>query len=168
MLEALGTRDGQTVGQLLRDVFDDGALDRRGLDHVLAALARAGAVRMTTDEWVKDGATIQFQRVHLGGRGGRALIYEPDLQIAASPPARTKRKKVAARGKARRKGATKRAGGGRDERRERRRGPRDPRRAPRSEPARASDEAPRTALSEALREWRAAEAKRRRIPSSRS
>ncbi|MBL0192850.1 MAG: DNA topoisomerase 3 [Myxococcales bacterium] len=163
VLEALGTRDGQTVGQLLRDVFDDGALDRRGLDHVLAALARAGAVRMTTDEWVKDGATIQFQRVHLGGRGGRALIYEPDLQIAASPPARTKRKKVSARGKATRKGAPTRTRA--DASAVRATEVRETSVKGSAKRARASsDEAPRTALSEALREWRAAEAKRRRIP----
>ena len=162
VLDALGVRDGQTVGQLLRDVFDDGALDRRGLDHVLAALARAGAVRVTTDEWVKEGATIQFRRVHLGGAGGRALIYEPELQIAASPPARTKRKRTAARGKAARPRGTKRARALPDEDAAASVGDGPARRATR--PRVTDQEAPRSALSEALREWRAAEAKRRRIP----
>lgn len=162
VLDALATRDGQTVGQLLRDVFADGLVDRRGLDHVLAALARAAAVRISTDEWVKEGVTIQFQRVHLAGLGGgagRTLIYEPDLQIAASPPARAGTKKATKKGKATRaRPAKPRAGQGDSSAS----GEPTPRTTKRTR-APASDE-PRGALSLALRDWRAAEAKRRRIP----
>ncbi|HSO35188.1 MAG TPA: DNA topoisomerase 3 [Labilithrix sp.] len=68
ILDALRDHDGRSVGQLQRDVFE-GSLERRALDHILGALARAGEVRIVADEFVKDGETIAFQRVHLARMG---------------------------------------------------------------------------------------------------
>ena len=79
ILEGLRDYDGRSVGQLQRDVLG-GKVERRTLEHILGGLARAGAVRIVNDEFVKDGETIAFQRVFLGA-GGAA---EP-LQMAVMP-----------------------------------------------------------------------------------
>ena len=76
VVAALRERDGRAVGQLHREVFGDGSVDRKTLEHVLGALARASEVRMVGDEFVKEGTTIAFQRVFLApgarARGGPA------------------------------------------------------------------------------------------------
>jgi DNA topoisomerase-3 len=91
ILAALRDFDGRTVGQLHRDVLE-GALDRRALDHVLGALARAGEVRLTADEFVKDGETIAFQRVHLARIGDAPaplrMVVVPEPSKAKSASAR--------------------------------------------------------------------------------
>jgi DNA topoisomerase-3 len=63
ILESLAHRDGQTVGQIHRDVFPAGTIDRRSLEHVLGGLARAKLVFLEDDSFVKEGAVIAFQRV---------------------------------------------------------------------------------------------------------
>ena len=68
ILEALRAYDARTVGQLHRDVLQE-AIDRRALDHLLAALVRAGEIRLSAEDFVKDGETIAFQRVHLARNG---------------------------------------------------------------------------------------------------
>jgi DNA topoisomerase-3 len=90
VLGALRIRDGRAVGQLHRDLFGDGPFDRRALETVLAALVRAGDVTIVADEFVKDGATIAFQRVHLardrdGGAPGRL-----EIPVVAAPSAKTR------------------------------------------------------------------------------
>ncbi|MCL2777406.1 MAG: ATP-dependent DNA helicase [Polyangiaceae bacterium] len=88
ILEALRERDGRAVGQLHRDVFADGSLDRRALEHVLGALARANAVRIASDSFVKDGVTIPFFRVWLAGKShGSAL--PSDMRIVGDSAQRT-------------------------------------------------------------------------------
>jgi len=88
ILHALRAHDGRTVGQLHRDVLD-GSLDRRALDHVLLALVRAGEVRISADEFVKDGETIGFHRVHLARDGDArkplriAVVPEPKKEAKA-------------------------------------------------------------------------------------
>ena len=76
ILRALEGEDGQTVGQLHREISPSGDFDRRSLEHVLGGLARAGTVRLREDSFVKDGATITFQRVHLLVRSA------PDVRFA--------------------------------------------------------------------------------------
>ncbi|RYG65514.1 RecQ family ATP-dependent DNA helicase, partial [bacterium] len=138
VLDALHERDGRSVGQLLREVFDDGSLDRRGLDHVLGALARAGSVQLVMDEFEKDGKRISFQKVWLARAGGIAVT---PLRVLATPP----HKRAASE---RTKPAAKRKGASTTKRRE-------PASAPRSKP-----EATSGTLEAALRAWRLAEAKK--------
>lgn len=89
IMDALGERDGRAVGQLHRDLFTGGgsaaALDRRALEHVLGALARAGSVRIAADEFVKDGVAIVFQRVWLS-RGAKAMETGAPLRMVVSRP----------------------------------------------------------------------------------
>ncbi len=86
ILGALRALDGRTVGQLHRDVLE-GVIDRRALDHVLGALARAGEVRISADEFVKDGETIAFQRVHLARNGDAPA---PLRMVVVPEPSKTK------------------------------------------------------------------------------
>jgi DNA topoisomerase-3 len=140
IVDALRVRDGLTVGQLLRDHFADGSLDRKALDHVLGGLARAGTLSVTIDEFEKDGATIQFQRVWLRRQDGSA---DTSLRILVTPPPSKKGK--GARGKKNTKRRAKADGTSR----------------------RASAPAGGDPLETALRAWRAAEAKKRRVPAFR-
>ncbi len=71
VLRALAVRGGQTVGQIHRELFADGDFDRRALEHVLAALVRAGDVRLEDDSFLKEGETVHFQRVYLAGQASR-------------------------------------------------------------------------------------------------
>jgi DNA topoisomerase-3 len=70
---ALREKDGLTVGQIHREVFASGSLDRDSVEHMVGGLARAGAVEIVDDSFEKDGRTIPFQRVHLLG-GARKLV----------------------------------------------------------------------------------------------
>jgi len=91
ILEALRVRDGRAVGQLHRDLFGEGPFDRRALENVLASLARAGEVTIAQDEFVKDGATITFQRVHLArGARERGAVVELEM-VVVSEPSKAKR-----------------------------------------------------------------------------
>ncbi|MBX3225827.1 MAG: DNA topoisomerase 3 [Labilithrix sp.] len=89
VLAALRERDGRTVGQLHRDVVGDKELDRRGLEHVLGALARAGAIALVGDALVKDGKTIPFQRVWLKNADGTTNAA---LRVIVTPPPRPQKK----------------------------------------------------------------------------
>ncbi|MBX3208756.1 MAG: DNA topoisomerase 3 [Labilithrix sp.] len=146
VLEALRARDGRAVGQLHRDLFGDGDLDRRTLEHILGALARAGAVSIVGDEFEKDGATIPFQRVWLGRREG-AL----PLRILVTPPPSKKGRRSKARG-AKRGAASSRT--------------KTPR-AKRSASPAGAPESTGSPLEAALRAWRSTEAKKRRVPAFR-
>jgi DNA topoisomerase III len=68
VLSALRERDGRAIGQLHRDLFGDD-FDRRALEHVIGALARAGKIRVTSETFEKDGKVIPFQRAHLTPSG---------------------------------------------------------------------------------------------------
>jgi DNA topoisomerase-3 len=87
-LEALRIRDGRATGQLHRDLFGESAFDRRALENVLAALVRRGHVTVAQDEFVKDGTTIAFQRVHLARESAPLTGLE---MVVVSEPAKTKR-----------------------------------------------------------------------------
>jgi DNA topoisomerase-3 len=161
ILAALRVRDGPSVGQIHRDLFGEGVIDRRTLEHVLGALARASQVRIIGDEFVKDGKTIVFQRVYLESAGRTLSGQRGDIRMVVVPERatgkggwRTKRAKNGARGTRvpRREGASRTASrgarGGATTGRER-----------------AYPDAP--PLEAALRAWRTAEAKKRRVPAFR-
>lgn len=146
IVDALHERDGRSVGQLLREVFDDGSLDRRALDHVLGALARARTVRLEEDEFEKDGKTIVFQRVWLTRGAGAMPLRAP--VVSAQTAGRVVRRSPGERPPKAAK-ATK---------------------LPKAKRTRASasygESTPGT-LDTALRAWRLAEAKKRRLPAFR-
>ncbi|MEO8797686.1 MAG: RecQ family ATP-dependent DNA helicase, partial [Polyangiaceae bacterium] len=62
---ALKERNGRAVGQMHREMFADGSLDRDAFEAVMGAMTRAGILRIAGDEFVKDGKTILFQRATL-------------------------------------------------------------------------------------------------------
>jgi DNA topoisomerase-3 len=146
ILKALANRDGQTVGQIHREVVATGEVDRRSLEHVLGGLVRARVVRLEDDSFVKDGEVIAFQRAHLvgppngAGEGEGARDGLQSFRIAGGE----------ARG-ARGKNGKKKS------------------KAPRRERARTSQSASvdPNALFEALRAWRLAEARRSGLPAFR-
>ena len=87
VLAALRERDGRAVGQLHREVFGNGDVDRTTLEHVLGALARAAEVRIVGDEFVKDGETITFQRAYLGDGAREGARRDAGLRMLATPSA---------------------------------------------------------------------------------
>jgi DNA topoisomerase-3 len=138
ILAALDQRDGQTVGQIHRDVFASGTFDRRSLEHVLGGLVRAKLVWLEDDSFLKDGAVISFQRVRRTGAGARG----PAGQWAFSMTAETARP-----------------------RRERK--AKDPKARPRRPRASAASPGEHGALFEALRAWRLDEARKSGLPAFR-
>jgi DNA topoisomerase III len=148
VVKTLSHRDGQTVGQVLREIAGAlGEVDRRSLEHVLGGLVRANVVRMEDDSFVKDGAVISFQRAHLVGATHAASQETPRFRIAGGRDRGANRKK---KGKAA-QGAQ----------------ARERIRAPRPSRAGAADEGAAGALFEALRAWRLAEARRSGLPAFR-
>ena len=91
VLERLSLRDGVSSGQLHRDLFADGAVDRRSFEHVLGGLARAGIVRLEDDAFDKDGASIAFQRVYLT-RESRTVPSSLPMVQSPEPSARRERR----------------------------------------------------------------------------
>ncbi|HXU45070.1 MAG TPA: RecQ family ATP-dependent DNA helicase [Thermoanaerobaculia bacterium] len=151
ILAALRERDGQTTGQLFREIADDErqrlGFDRRAFEQLLGALARAGLVRLAEDSFEKDGREIRFQRALLtaaGLRGGAGALDGLLLAEAPPPPAARERKREKTPGRGRRE---------------------TPRQAGLSPGLDAPE--PPEALVTALRVWRLAEAKRRRVPAFR-
>lgn len=81
-LELLRRRDGQTTGQLHRDVVEQfPAMERRLFEELLGGLSRGGLVTLEDDQFEKDGQTIRFRRAYLTGTGRR-----PDGAIEVSIP----------------------------------------------------------------------------------
>lgn len=141
ILSALRERDGRSVGQLHRDVFES-RIERRVLDHVLGGLARAHEVNIVADEFVKDGETIAFQRVHLGRGGREGASATLRMAVLAAPSTKT-------RSAARREKPAK-----------------NRRRSSRAGTSSAHPDAI-PALESALRAWRSQEAKKHRVPAFR-
>lgn len=92
-LELLRGRDGQTTGQLHREVVEQfPAMERRLFEELLGGLARGGLVRIDDDQFEKDGRTIRFRRAYLTGTGRRpgAAI---EARIPVAPVSVSKRKR---------------------------------------------------------------------------
>jgi DNA topoisomerase III len=136
ILEALAETNGLTVGQLFRALGGEmGDVERKQLDRWLGGLVRAGLVRLAAESWEKEGRTIHFQRAYLTREGLR------------EGPEGAARVQLA---EAMRKAGSKK----------RERTPR-----PLRATAQAVDSGAAPALVEALRSWRLAEAKRRKVPA---
>ncbi|HSL16944.1 MAG TPA: ATP-dependent DNA helicase RecQ [Methylomirabilota bacterium] len=148
VLSLLQGRDGATSGQLHREAEAEGPISRGDFESLLGALARAGLVEMRADSFVKGGRTIRFHRVFLT-RAGR--LARPDAVEAVEimvPPADSSKRGRAPSGRRGRSDPARRSGF-------------EP---PASSPALDGDE---LRLFDALREWRLAEARRRRTPAFR-
>lgn len=98
ILAALQERNGRAIGQLHRDLFGKSTFDRRALEHVLGALARAGEVRIANDEFEKDGETIVFQRAYLVPGAASATGARVMHMVAQPAPSSAKRRPRGARG----------------------------------------------------------------------
>ncbi|HVS04058.1 MAG TPA: ATP-dependent DNA helicase RecQ [Thermoanaerobaculia bacterium] len=145
LLEALDGGD-RTPRQLLDEPGTPG--DRREVERLLAAGARAGLLRLVEDSFDKDGRTIRFRRARLTVEGRRALAGRgPGVErvlleappeaaeaLAASPPGRRARRSAA---------------------------------APPLDEVEVGSPPPDPELVEALRAWRLAEARRREVPAYR-
>jgi len=164
VVEALRERDGLTVGQIHRDVFADGSLDRGSLEHLLGALARAGVVTLKSDEFERDGETIAFQRVYLAGAAGERRPVQ--MHARPAPNQRATRKRAPSRADADGRGRSAKAKAGVP------RGPKPAGAKSRRDEAAASRrgdgaELVSGALIGALRAWRLSEASRKGIPAFR-
>ncbi|MDY7225982.1 DNA topoisomerase 3 [Hyalangium rubrum] len=189
ILDALHERDGQATGRLHRELFGE-SLPRREFERLVGGLVRAGLARLGEDAFEKDGQRITFQRLTLTPDGQRTRVIEPNLvMLPLALEAKAGKKKARARlakptrgrtEKPRRASAWKappeRAGrdggltvvrdgeedaetGGWDEESDVgvRRGPSRGEALPKASPA----------LVEALKAWRLAEARKRRVPAFR-
>jgi DNA topoisomerase-3 len=197
LLETLRGRGGQSAGQLFRECAAGPALQRKQFELLLEGLSRAGLVRVQEDSFAKDGKTIRFLRVGLTSEGyqGEPDSLLAAIEIAeepAQPPRRRSRQRGAgaavaypgAPGMGTAEAGTAEAPDdlGRLDRRGRRVGRgrgKGNRAAAGTDPRPAGDRpaaaAPRPASADAvpahlwvaLRAWRSAEAKRRRVPAFR-
>jgi DNA topoisomerase-3 len=138
MVEALRRRPGLTAGQLHLEAGGEARLSRGALEDLLGGLARAGLVEVTEDSFEKDGRTIRFSRATLTRAGARA---DAELGVPLLGQQRS-------------------AGSGRKTR---------PGRSSRRAGGRATAPAPPASpgLVAALKAWRLAEARRRRVPAFR-
>ncbi len=163
ILEALHERDAQATGRLHRELFGE-ALARRDFERLLGGLVRAGLVRLSEDTFEKDGRSILFQRVSLTPEGQRTRELSEGQVSLPRPPDESpapKRRRTKARGTT--------VGSRRPARRKEA--------APEREPVRTAARSARgdfssldrasPQLEEALRAWRLAEARKRRVPAFR-
>jgi DNA topoisomerase-3 len=147
IMSSLKTRDGATSGQLHRKLGEIGAGGRKSFEALLDGLARNGLIEIRADSFVKEGKTIRFQRVFLtrAGRlaGSDAVDSVQVVEAPSAPPARagrTSRKKTGSAAADRR---------------------------PASPPQSPTLDSEEELLFERLREWRLAEARKRRVPAFR-
>jgi DNA topoisomerase-3 len=143
VLELLRERDGQSSGQLFRQIGEPAGLDRRTFERLLGGLSRAGLVEISDESFEKEGRTIPFQRVTLtatGYRGGSAATAASAAVQLASEPGKADRKRGMKKGSAAGAKAKGAAAG------------------PMAAPALVSPQ-----LVEALKEWRRNEANRSRV-----
>jgi DNA topoisomerase-3 len=154
VLTALRERNGQTTGQLYRETCPEELSDRKSFERLLGGIARAGLLRLTEDEFEKDGRTIRFQRAALtaeGFRGEPAGLSRVEM-AEEMPRTRKKRQREERPDKGERRAIRERLAarpvqGG-------------------LLPEAAGDRAsPR--IVESLKAWRRAEAQRRRVPAFR-
>ncbi|MEA2694561.1 MAG: topoisomerase [Acidobacteriota bacterium] len=168
ILTALRGRDSQSTGQLYKAVFGSEApgapaapaFERRAFEHLLGGLSRAGLLQLAQDSFEKEGREIHFQRATLTPAGYRGdpeaeARIEIPLEPAPAERKRTKKAKAAAPSvSAARKPARS------SSRPEQIAVPIDQVAGPASAPDLVS---PR--LVAALKAWRLAEAKKRRVPA---
>jgi DNA topoisomerase-3 len=88
VLETLRLRDGQSTGRL-HAACGGASLERRVFEEVLGGLVRAGLLRVSADEFEKEGRKISFQRAWITpvGRGASPAGLEFTLAEEHAGPA---------------------------------------------------------------------------------
>jgi DNA topoisomerase-3 len=145
-------RKGESAaGRLFNDVFADHSIDRDSYEQILGGMARAGLVELTETAFEKAGKRVPYTRVRLTAEG-RALEELPEisLQQAIERVTKKRKKKAKLRAAAPLPAGQPRAAG-------------KPRAAAEPRPVKPPDRG----ISDALRAWRLAEAKRRGVPAFR-
>ncbi len=154
VLLSLRGRDGQSTGQLYRATCPEELSDRRSFERLLGGLSRAGLVKITQDDFEKEGRTIHFQRAVLTPEGYRedpAALARVEM-AEEMPRTRKKRQRRERPDKGEPRAVRERLAA-----------------RPMQEtfmPGAAPDAASREVV-EALKSWRRAEAQRRRVPAFR-
>ncbi len=154
ILLSLRGRDGQSTGQLYRDTCPEELSDRRSFERLLGAMSRAGLVKVTQDDFEKEGRTIHFQRAALTPEGHRS---DPDAMARVEmaeemPRTRKKRQRAERPDKGERRAVRERLAA---------------RPVQETLLAEAALEPASREVIEALKVWRRAEAQRRRVPAFR-
>lgn len=148
VLESLDERDDQATGRLHREVFGE-SLARDDFENLIGALARAGLVEVRDDAFERDGKVIRFRRVRTTDRG-RAPGAVEAVRVPVAPESTLPEAKLTRR---RRRPKKTRA----EDTPFHQTVVEMPGPAPKASPE----------LMAALREWRLAEARRRRVPAFR-
>ena len=147
---ALGEQGGRTTGQLFSEPGAAAGMTRDDFEEVIAAMARAGIVRIQESVFEKDGRSIPYRKAILARTVEEEEWADVELQIKVAIVAeRRKRGKKAKAGKKAGKGAKKAAAA-----------------KPGAVPKKASGGADDRVVA-ALRAWRLGEARRRGVPAFR-
>jgi len=151
VLTALRGRDGQSTGQLYRETCPEELSDRKSFERLLGGMSRAGLLRITEDEFEKEGRTIRFQRAVLTPEGYRGEVTAiARVEMAEEMPRTRKKRQRPDKGETRAVRQKIAAGLMPDVL------------APGAAPELVSPQ-----VVEALKVWRRAEAQRRRVPAFR-
>jgi DNA topoisomerase-3 len=162
ILKSLAERNGQSTGRLHADGFG-ASVERSDFEALLGALARAGLLRVEDDEFEAEGRRIAFRRAFATRRAGQLgpeAIGDLRIVVPAERPRRATARKPSAKKTSNPPGPARR---------------RAPRSRDRKAPDRSASDAARnagtaadaSAIADALRAWRLAEARRRRVPAFR-
>ncbi len=164
IISTLEEWDNQGTGQLFKKTCEGTPVDRKTFERVLSGLAQAELIRTREDAFEKNGRTIRFQRAALTPKANRVISPSPGkpgllagVMLTEEPKKPKRKRKARKKGKATRGAARKTARGA----------TRKPaaRRAAKAPPAPLAGHA--ADLYEALKAWRLAEARRRRVPAFR-
>ncbi len=140
LLARLQSMPGQASGRLCRELMGEAPTARPAFERLIRGLARAGQLRIDDAVFEKDGRSIPYQRLSVSGQADpRKARLTPKAQPAV------------ARAEGNRKG----------------RGVRRGKSAARSAPVELPSSGASAGLVASLREWRLAEARRRRVPAFR-
>jgi DNA topoisomerase-3 len=157
VLKTLGGSRGLALGRLLRESLGED-FPRREFDALLVALSRLGLVEESEASFERDGETIRYRRIALtddARESGLAALDRAQLvQEEAAPTRRGRRVSGAGRTRKTRRSSSSGDSGGTRSR-------------SRSSVSLDGDSTADPRVIDALREWRLAEAKRRRTPAFR-
>ncbi|MBE2251387.1 MAG: DNA topoisomerase 3 [Myxococcus sp.] len=137
VLARLRSMPGLSSGKLCREVLGEAPALRPGFERLVHGLARGGQLRIEDAVFVKDGQSIPYHRLFLTGPGDARKARLTPKHLPA--PQRQVRERKAKRG----------------------------RRASRTPAVELPSTGANAGLVEALRAWRLAEAKKRRVPAFR-
>jgi DNA topoisomerase-3 len=166
LVAALQAGGARSTGKLHQEICTDGALSRDAFEEVLGALARAGILRLSEETFEKDGKQIPYRKASLAraaaADGEIEFVIKAAVHVAAGQ--KGKRKKRGKAAPARAATPARVAGAGAPVKEE----AAPPKRKRQPLPSgRGSEGAAPTAVEDALRAWRLAEAKRRSVPAFR-